>query len=444
MSVAGAGHARQRDRLDSGSPRPGTRAQAGAAFATQREHRTPQSSVEIPVPSAATIGVRDSGNLERIPFARTTIAPEAIEAACKVLSSGWVTSGPEVQEFERDLATWIGAEFAVAVSSCTAALEISLRALDLPPGAKVLTPTMTFCGAVQAIVHAGLTPVLVDVNPRTLMPDVQTTAAAADRDGPVDAMVVLHFAGYPAPVEELAAAAGLPLGRVIEDAAHALGTKVGDRAVGSISASTCLSFYATKNLPLGEGGMITTNDFALAERAQSIRLHGMSRDAWKRYLPGSSWRYEVAIDGIKANMTDLQAAIGRAQLRHLSAWQQQRQELAQTYDRYLSDIEGIVTPAWPDNGVHAWHLYVIQLAPEFPLGRDEFIVRLAQRGIDCSVHFIPLHHQPYFQSVLGSHITRQFPAADAVFPRIVSLPFFAGMREDQVAYVCEGIAELAR
>ncbi len=190
--------------------------------------------------------------------------------------------------------------------------------------------------------------------------------------------------------------------------------------------------------------MIVTNNSKLAEDAQRIRLHGMSRDAWKRYLPGSSWRYEVAIDGIKANLTDLQAAIGRAHLTHLSAWQQQRRELAQAYDRHLSRIDGIVTPAWPEDGTHAWHLYVIQLGPTFPEGRDELIVRLAQRGIDCSVHFIPVHHQPYFRRVLGSQIARQFPAADAVFERILSLPFFAGMTEDQAAHVAEEIAGLGR
>ncbi|MGI0128692.1 MAG: DegT/DnrJ/EryC1/StrS family aminotransferase, partial [Thermoplasmata archaeon] len=245
----------------------------------------------------------DSMVESRIPFARTEISAEARAASARVLASGWITTGPEVLEFEREFAELVGAEHAIAVASCTAAIEISLRALHLPRGAKVLTSTMTFCGAVHAIVHAGLEPILVDVNARTLMPDAETVADAVHRVGPVDAMVVIHFGGFPAPIEEMALAAGLPLSRVVEDAAHALGTKVGDRWVGTLSAASCFSFYATKNLPIGEGGMITTDDAELASYSRQVRLHGMSHDAWKRYLPGSGWRYGVEVAGIKANMT---------------------------------------------------------------------------------------------------------------------------------------------
>jgi dTDP-4-amino-4,6-dideoxygalactose transaminase len=375
----------------------------------------------------------------RIPFAKTEISIEAREAAARVLASGWITTGPEVVEFEREFAELVGAKHAVAMASCTAAIEIALRALRLPSGAKVLTSTMTFCGAVHAITHAGLEPVLVDINPHTLMPDAETVANAVRVFGPVDAMVVLHFGGFPAPVEEMAAAAGLPLTRVIEDAAHAIGTKVGDRLVGTISAATCFSFYATKNLPIGEGGMLTTNDSDIADYARQVRLHGMSRDAWKRYLPGSGWRYEVEVAGIKANMTDVQAAIGRGQMQHLAYWQDRRLELARAYDRRLSGIEGLRTPQWPANGQHAWHLYVIHVEPEFGLDRDTFIARLAERGVDCSVHFIPLHHQPYFQRLLATQVKQTFPVADAVFPGIVSLPFHPGLSDEMVDRVCEEI-----
>ena len=277
-----------------------------------------------------------------IPFARSRVAPEALEAVERVLSSGWLTTGPEVGAFERDFADYVGAPHAVAVASCTTAIELSLRALGLPPGSRVLTSTMTFCGAVHAIVHAGLEPVLVDVDPETLIPTADMTAAAA-RQGMPEAMVVMHMAGYPAPVEELAEAAGLPLGRVIEDAAHALGTFVGRRRVGTISAATCFSFYATKNLPIGEGGMITTTDPAIEAHVRRARLHGMSRDAWKRYLPGSGWRYEVEMPGLKANMTDVQAAIGRAHLDHLPEWQTHREMLADRYDSLLEGVPGIPT-----------------------------------------------------------------------------------------------------
>ncbi len=379
----------------------------------------------------------------RIPFARAEICPEAQQAAAQVLASGWITTGPEVAEFEREFAAWVGAGHALAVSSCTAAIELALRALRLPVGARVLTSTMTFCGAVHAIVHAGLQPILVDVDPGTLMPDPATTTAAVERAGGADAMVVLHMAGHPAPVAELAAAAGLPLGRVVEDAAHALGAWVGDRPVGTLSAATCFSFYATKNLPIGEGGMITTDDPELAGTVRLARLHGMSADAWKRYLPGSGWRYRVEVAGLKANLTDVQAAIGRAQLRHLPEWQARRAALARRYEAGLRRIHGLQTPPWPASGRHAWHLYIVRVEGSFGVDRDDFIAHLSKQGIDCSVHFIPVHHQPYFQALLGSAGPERFPAADRVFQQIVSLPFYSGLTDDQVDRVCAEIGALA-
>ncbi len=382
----------------------------------------------------------------QIPFARAEVCEEALQAPARVLASGWLTTGPEVVAFERELAEWVGARDAVAVASCTAAIELALRALRLPRGAKVLTSTMTFCGAVHAIVHAGLVPVLADVDPVTLCSDAPACAAAASRAGGVDAMVVTHYAGFPAPVAELAEAAGLPLGRVVEDAAHALGARVGERPVGTISAATCFSFYATKNLPVGEGGMLTTADPAVADHVRRARLHGMSNDAWKRYLPGSAWRYSVDVAGIKANMTDMQAAVGRAQLRHFAGWQDRRALLARRYDQALAGVPGLRLPARPSGaaGGHAWHLYVVQVGPELGLGRDELIAALAEQGVSCSVHFIPVHHFPYFQELLGADPAGRYPNADAAFERVVSLPLYPGLAAADVDYVCERIAGLCR
>ena len=385
-----------------------------------------------------------NANHDRIAFARTEISLEAREAAARVLASGWVTSGPEVVEFEREFAAYVGAKYAVAVASCTAAIELALRALRLRPGAKVLTPTLTFCGAVHAIVSAGCVPVLVDCDPATVMPDEATTAAAAARAGGVDAMVVLHYAGMPAPVEALAAAAGLPLERVVEDAAHAFGTWVGERPVGTISAATCFSFYATKNLPIGEGGMVTTADPTVDDHVRRARLHGMSRDAWKRYLPGSSWRYEVDTPGIKANLTDVQAAIGRAQLPWFAAWQRRREALAARYQLGLAGIPGLRPAPRPAAGRHAWHLYVVQVEPEFGRSRDDVAALLAGRGIGTSVHFIPQHQQPYFRRLLGEHIASWFPGADTAFQRILSLPLYPSLSDEQVDRVCGALAELHR
>lgn len=378
-----------------------------------------------------------------IPFAKPEICEEAIEAAQRVLRSGWLTTGPEVAEFEREFAERIGARHAVAVSSCTAAIELSLRALHLEPGSKVLTSTMTFCGAVHAIVHAGLEPVLVDVNPHTLMPDPSTVLAAIRRVGCVDAMVIVHMAGHPAPVSALASAAGLSLDKVVEDAAHGLGTWVENQPVGSISAATAFSFYVTKNLPIGEGGMVTTNDDRMAAEIRRSRLHGMSHDAWKRHMPGANWHYTVEASGLKANMTDLQAAIGRAQLARFDEWQASREELADLYDEGLAGVPGISLPLRPSRGRHAWHLYIVHLEREFGMYRDEFIVRLSEAGIDCSVHFIPVHIQPYFLRTLRNFSVGDFPGADSVSWRLVSLPFYPALGAEGVACVTETIARLA-
>jgi len=381
-----------------------------------------------------------------VPFAVTTITPEAQAAAARVLGSGWVTTGPEVAAFETEFASYVGAKEAVAVASCTAAIELSLRALHLAPGSPVFTSVMTFCGAVHAIVHAGLRPVLVDVDPVTLMPDARTTARAVHLHGQPSAMVVVHFAGHPAPVVEMAAAAGIPLTRVVEDAAHALGAcfvnDAGSRPVGSLSAATCFSFYATKNLPIGEGGMVTTDDSDLAEVVRRGRLHGMTSDAWRRYLPGGSWRYSIDAPGLKANMTDVQAAIGRRQLAAFGGWQDRRASLVERYDAGLAGIAGLRTPARPDTRGHAWHLYVVQIGPEFGLTRDQVCAALAARGVGTSVHFIPLHSMPYFQAFLTG--ADAFPAAEKVFPRILSLPLHPMLSDADVDRVCAELSRLSR
>lgn len=376
-----------------------------------------------------------------VPFARTHISSEARAAVQRVLESGWVTTGAEVGEFEREFAHHVGAPRAVAVSSCTAAIELALRALQVRPGGRVLVSAMTFCGAVHAIKHAGLCPVLVDVDPVTAMPSPATTAAAVRSVGKADAMLVVHLAGLPAAVAELAEAAGLPLDLVVEDAAHALGTRVGGDNVGTISRATCFSFYATKNLPIGEGGMVTTADDELADRLLQARLHGMSKDAWRRYLPGGGWRYDVEAPGLKANMTDVQAAIGRAQLRHFTAWQRRRAELAARYDAGLAGEKGIALPPRPLQGRHAWHLYVVRVGDGFGVTRDELVDMLGEQGIGTSVHFIPLHQMTYFRqaSVVPAD---GLPGADRVFEQILSLPMHQLLSDDDVDGVCAAIRRI--
>jgi dTDP-4-amino-4,6-dideoxygalactose transaminase len=379
---------------------------------------------------------------EAVHFAAARLTPEAHAAADRVLRSGWLTTGPEVGAFEGELARLVGARHAVAVNSCTAGLELSLRALGLSTGAKVLVSSVTFVGALHAIVHSGLTPVLVDVDETTAMPTPDSTEAAVRRAGGADAMMIVHLYGDAAPVPTLADAAGLGLDTVVEDAAHALGTTLGERSVGTLSRATAFSFYATKNLPIGEGGMVTTDDPDRDAWMRSARLHGMTADAWRRYLPGGGWRYDVEEAGLKANLTDLQAAIGRAQLRELPAWQRRRGELAARYDAGLADLAGrglVGLPHRPEpaEGVHAWHLYPIRVAEG---RRDQVQGELAARGISTSVHFIPVHRLRYFQShavvPLGG-----LGGADRIFEQLLSLPLYPRLRDDQVDLTCEAVAD---
>lgn len=395
--------------------------------------------------TAITATARDadpSGHRHHVPFCRTEITIEAQRAALRVLASGWVTMGAETAEFEKEFAAWNGSPHTVAVSSCTAAIELALTALGLPPGAPVLTPTLTFCGAVQAIVHAGLRPVLVDADERTLTVTAEDVAKAAARHGAA-AMVIQHMAGYPVPAGTLAAAAGIPGHRVIADAAHGLGTTVDGTLVGAGPPVACFSFYATKNLPIGEGGAITTTDGDLAARLRQMRLHGMSGDAWKRYHRSGTWRYAVAEAGMKANFTDLQAAIGRAQLRHLDRWQQRRAELAAAYDRMLAQLPGLGLPPRPEAGRHAWHLYIVRVHRRFGTHRDQVAEALADAGIGTSVHFIPVHHHPYFRRLLGPGQCDQMPAADRLFPQLLSLPMHPALSDSDVERVCSALAALA-
>lgn len=377
-----------------------------------------------------------------VPFARAVLTSEARLAADRVLESGWLTTGPEVAGFEEELAAHVEARRGVAVSSCTAAIELVLRGMDLPAGAKVLMSADTFCGAAAAILHAGHVPVLADVEPASAVPGPREIRSAVLAAGGVDAMVVVHLGGSPTDVAAAAEAARLPLSRVVEDAAHALGASVRDRRVGTLSRATCFSFYATKNLAIGEGGMVTTDDDELADVLLSTRLHGMSRDAWRRYLPGGSWRYDVHHEGLKANLTDVQAAVGRAQLTAFPRHQQRRAALAARYDARLTGLDGIRLPHRTALGTHAWHLYAVRVCRPFPINRDDLIERLAQRGIGTSVHFIPLHRLEWF----AGHCVLPpggLPGADEVYAETLSLPFDQHLTDDDLDAVCAALWEEA-
>ena len=377
-----------------------------------------------------------------VPFARAEIVPEAQQAALDVLRSGWITMGPQTAEFEQELASYLGAPHVVAVASCTAAIEIALRALRLRRGAAVLTPSLTFCGAVAPIVQAGLRPVLVDVDPDTFLPTPATVEQAARRAGRPAAMIIQHMAGYPADLPELAAAAGLPASAVVEDAAHGLGAELRGSRLGGGSRAACFSFYATKNLPIGEGGAIATDDDELAGYARTARLHGLSRDAWRRYLPGGSWRYDVAEPGLKANITDVQAAIGRAQLAMLPRWQARRTHLAALYDAALAGVPGLGLPSRPADGRHAWHLYQIRVTSACGISRDAVIDALTDRAIGTSVHFIPVHQLSAYQRILGPEECRSVPVTDQIAHEVLSLPMYPALTDADVTRVADALLDI--
>ncbi|MEU8343772.1 perosamine synthetase [Actinomadura meyerae] len=374
-----------------------------------------------------------------VPFTIPSVSGEVSDAVVKVLDSGWITTGPQTAAFEQEFADHLGAAHVVAVASCTTALELSLRALGLPPGSAVLTPSLTFCGAINAILHAGHRPVLVDIDEDTLVPSPETVAAAARRCDPA-AMIVQNQGGYPVDVPALAAAAGLDRTRVVEDAAHGPGAARGGKRVGSESFAACFSFYATKNMPIGEGGAVASGDQEFADRVRAMRMHGMSKDSWKRYLPGGSWRYDVKTVGLKANMTDVQAAIGRAQLAALPGWQERRAAIVARYDAALRDLPGLVLPQRNLDGIqHAWHLYQVRVRD-----RDAVSADLEAAGVATSVHFIPANQMTAYQEILGAEECAQVPVTDRVGEELLSLPLYPGLTDDGLDRVVTALTEALR
>jgi dTDP-4-amino-4,6-dideoxygalactose transaminase len=367
-----------------------------------------------------------TATITSVPFTVPEYTQASREAVLRVLDSGWTTTGPECAAFETEFASYLGVPHVVTVASCTQALELSLRALRLPAGAPVLTPSLTFSGAVGAIVHAGYRPVLVDINADTLVPDEETVERAARRVGGAAAMVVCHLGGYPVDVGALADAARLPASRIVQDVAHGPGGAL----TGQDAFAACFSFYATKNLPIGEGGAVATYDSELAAWLQSARLHGMSRDAWRRYLPGGSWRYDVGEIGFKANLTDMQAAIARAQLPAVPMWQARRAELAEHYDQALADR---VRLPRRDPG-HAWHLYQMRVP-----GRDMLAAHLAEVGVGASVHFIPVHQLTGYAALFDASERQSCPVTDAVADELLSLPLYPSLTDAQQDVVIDAV-----
>ena len=381
--------------------------------------------------------------LTRIPFSDWYVAPSARTAAARALATGWVANGPEVTSFESEFARHVGARFAVAVSSGTTALELALEVLQLPRGSRVLVCTLSSFAVAQAIVRAGLRPVLVDVSVTTGMPSTCTVSEAVARaeldGGPPMALVLAHEAGDPADVGALAAAAGLPSTMVVEDAAQGLGGSLGGRPVGG-QGTACFSFYATTNLPVGEGGMVTTDDPERAEWIRAARLksnlprprHGGHHDV----IPGSG----IRDGGLDATMTDLRAAIGRGQLAHLAQWQHSREQLAMKYDEQLAELEGVVLPHRPASGEgqHAWHHYPLRIE-HATVHRDAVIRALFAAKIRTADRATPLHQLRYARELCEVPACG-LPGADQYTEQLVALPIYPRLPEAAALRVAEVLA----
>lgn len=379
---------------------------------------------------------------EFIPFFRPDIGSEEIQEVVDTLQSGWLTTGPKARRFETKFAEWLGVRYAVAVNSGTAALHLALEALGVGPGDRVLTPDYTFTATAEVIRYLGADPVFADIDPHTLNIDPSEVKRLADADTGIKAVILVHFGGLACQMDrlqEICQDLGLYL---LEDAAHAFPCSHNGQLAGSLGHAGAFSFYATKTLCTGEGGMLTTDSEQLANRAKIMRLHGISQDVFDRYSgQNPSWYYEVIAPGFKYNLPDPAAALGLQQLRRSREMQDRRQSIAEYYLREFKDQLLKLPSRAPAGEKHAWHLFVVQFHQNAPISRDAFIQEMAKQGIECSVHFIPLHRHPYWQQRYGLS-PDQFPCSERVFQQAVSLPLYSALRDEEVEHVVRSVKEI--
>jgi dTDP-4-amino-4,6-dideoxygalactose transaminase len=386
---------------------------------------------------------------EFLPFAPPLIGDEEIDEVVQTLRGGWLTTGPRAQQFETRFAEYVGAPAGLALNSATSAMHVALAALGIGDGDAVVSTTMTFCSSIHVIEHQRAKPVLVDVEPDTLNINPEKIEDAIRRTPGVKAILPVHLYGHPAEMDaiyDIAERHGLA---VVEDAAHSLPARIEGRMIGTPKPGfsqpnlVAFSFYATKNLTTGEGGMLTGPP-ELLDEARVWSLHGMSRDAFKRYTSEGSWRYEVVAPGFKYNMPDIQAAIGLHQLRRLEEMQRRRHAIVAQYDEALGQLPELETPKERRGVESAWHIYLLRLRAEtLKIGRDAFIEELRRRNIGASVHFIPVHLHPYYRDRYQLR-PEQFPVAQSNFERMLSLPLSPAHSDQDVADVIEAVVDIVR
>jgi dTDP-4-amino-4,6-dideoxygalactose transaminase len=375
-----------------------------------------------------------------LPFALPHITQAEIDEVVDTLRSGWLTTGPKTKRFEREFAERVGTPYALAVNSATAAMHLALDALGLQAGDEVIVPVYTFTATAEVVVYFRARPILVDVDPVTCNIDpAQIEEHITSR---TRAIMVVHIAGLPAEMDAIHAIAKAYNLPVIEDAAHAFPAKYRGRTIGTMSDFTAFSFYVTKTLATGEGGMLTTSNPEYAERIAIMTLHGISRDAWKRYTTEGSWYYEVVQAGYKYNMTDIAAAIGLHQLARSEWLLERRRAIAQRYTEAFSQLPEVETPPNPAHVEHAWHLYMLRLCLErLSITRDAFIRALTKLNIGNSVHFIPLHLHPFYRDTYQL-AAEDFPAALHVYQQVISLPIYPGMTDEDVEDVVTAVEQI--
>jgi len=369
----------------------------------------------------------------------------------EALRSGWITTGPKAKQFEQDFAAYVGARHALAVAHCTGALHLALFALGIGPGDEVITTPFTFTATAEVMGYLGARPVFVDIEPDTfnIDPEKIEAALASGDHRRVRALMPVHFAGQACDMDRIGAIARRHDLRIVEDAAHAVGSARvldgrGMTRIGTIGDLSCFSFYATKNITCAEGGMITTADDALAARIAVASLHGMDRDAWKRYDSTGSWFYEIHDTGFKYNLSDVHAAIGLAQLRRADQLMSRRQAIARAYNQAFAADPAIEVPVTVAGVEHAWHLYITRLRLDaLRIDRNRFVELMRERGVGVSVHCIPLHTMDFYQRRYG-YRAGQFPIAEAVYSRCFSLPIFPAMSDEDIAHVIESVLAIAR
>jgi dTDP-4-amino-4,6-dideoxygalactose transaminase len=379
---------------------------------------------------------------EFLPFALPEIDEDEINAVNECLRSGWITTGPKSKQFENDFAAYLGGNCeAIAVNSATAGLHLALEALGIGPGDEVILPTLTFTATAEVVRYLGAEPVLSDVDPATLNMTVDGIKAVVTER--TRAVIPVHYGGLACemdPIIEFARSRGL---FVVEDAAHAFPTRYKGRLVGTLDSDvTVFSFYANKTITTGEGGMIITRDPAIAARARVMRIHGISRDVFDRFVSRTpSWFYEVVAPGYKYNLTDIASAMGIQQLRKIDRFLARRHLLAQRYHEELARLPLRLPADATDGGMHSWHLYVVRVTGEASIGRNALIEKLSEQGIGTSVHYIPLHRHPYWRR--RYHLRpQQFPEAEAAYQSMVSLPLYTKMTDEDQTRVLRALREI--